>query len=307
MIPTLIFATLIIFFLMRMIPGHVIDLMLSQHDVAADPLTREKVLEELGLDVPVHVQYVRWIGDIVLRGDLGDSLWRGTPVWDHIKNRIPITLQLGFLSLLISLIIAIPIGVYSAIRQDTILDYLGRTVSILGLAVPYFWVATMVMVYPAIWWGWSPQTELISFWEDPLGNLGQFIIPAVILGLFLSAVTMRMTRAMMLEVLRHDYIRTAWAKGATENIIIYRHALKNALIPVITLVGIQTPILIGGTVVIETIFSLPGIGLLLYDSVQQRDYPMISGLLLVIGVFILIINLLVDLSYGALDPKVRYN
>jgi peptide/nickel transport system permease protein len=305
LIPTLILATLIIFLLIRMVPGHVIDLMLSQHDFDADRLTREKIEQELGLDVPVHVQYVRWIGGVV-RGDLGTSLWRQTDVWQDIKERIPVTLELAVLSLLISLLFAIPIGVYSAVRQDTILDYVGRTISILGVAVPYFWVGTMIMVYPALWWGWSPSVELIRFSDDPAGNLKMFLIPAAVLGLVLSAVTMRMTRAMMLEVLRNDYVRTAWAKGAPENIVITRHALKNALIPVVTLVGIQVPILVGGTVVIETIFALPGIGLLLYEAVQQRDYPVISGLMLVIGIFVLLINLLVDLSYGLLDPKVRY-
>lgn len=307
LIPTLVFATLIIFFLIRMVPGHVIDLMLSQHDVAADTMTRELIKKELGLDVPVHVQYVRWVGNVIFHGDLGRSLWRETEVWEDIKERIPVTFELGILSLVISLIFAIPIGVYSAVRQDTFLDYIGRTISILGLAVPYFWVGTMIMVYPALWWGWSPPVELIPFREDPVGNLKMFLVPAAVLGLLLSAVTMRMMRAMMLEVLRNDYIRTAWAKGAPEKIVIFRHAIKNALIPVVTLVGIQVPILIGGTVVIEQIFSLPGMGLLLYEAVQQRDYPVISGLMLVIGIFVLIINLLVDLSYGLLDPKVRYN
>ncbi|MFP3998602.1 MAG: ABC transporter permease [Desulfobacterales bacterium] len=305
LIPTLIVATLIIFFLIRMVPGHVIDLMLSQHDVAADKMSRELIEKELGLDVPVHVQYVRWIGGVV-QGDLGRSLWRETKVWEDIKERVPVTLELGLLSILISLIFAIPIGVYSAVRQDTALDYIGRTISILGIAVPYFWVGTMIVVYPAIYWGWSPPVELIWITEDPVGNLKQFLVPAAVLGLLLSAVTMRMMRAMMLEVLRNDYIRTAWAKGAPEKIVIFRHALKNALIPVVTLVGIQIPILIGGTVVIEQIFALPGMGLLLYEAVQQRDYPVITGLMLVIGIFVLIINLLVDLSYGLLDPKVRY-
>ncbi len=307
LLPTLVLATVIIFFLIRMVPGHVIDLMLSQHDVAAESLTRQAIEEELGLDVPVYLQYARWLRNVVIHGDLGRSLWRQTDVWQNIKERIPVTFELGMLSLAISLLFAIPIGVYSAIRQDTMLDYLGRSISILGLAVPYFWVGTMIMVYPAIWWGWSPSVELIRFSDNPVDNLKMFLVPAAVLGLLLSAVTMRMTRAMMLEVLRNDYIRTAWAKGAPEKTVIFRHALKNALIPVVTLVGIQVPILIGGTVVIEQIFALPGIGLLLYEAVQQRDYPVISGLMLVIGIFVLFINLLVDLSYGLLDPKVRYN
>ena len=210
------------------------------------------------------------------------------------------------LALIISLLTAIPIGVYSAIRQDTMGDYVGRTISILGVAVPSFWLGTMLMVYPALWWGWSPSMELIKFGDDPIGNLKMFLLPAAVLGLLLSAVTMRMMRAMMLEVLRQDYIRTAWAKGVKERVVIFRHALKNALIPVVTLIGLQVPILIGGTVVIEQIFVLPGLGLLMFEAVEQRDYPIITGLMLVIGFFVLIINLIVDLSYGLLDPKVRY-
>lgn len=306
LIPTLILATLIVFFLIRMVPGHVIDLMLSQQDLSADKMTRQRIEKELGLDVPIHIQYVRWMGKMILHGDLGKSLWRQTSVWKDIKQRIPVTFELALMSLAISLLFAIPIGVYSAVRQDTAFDYVGRTVSILGVAVPYFWVATMIMVYPAIWWGWSPPVELIRFSGNPIGNLKMFLIPSAILGLLLSAVTMRMTRAMMLEVLRNDYVRTAWAKGAPEKIVIVRHVIKNALIPVVTLIGIQVPILVGGTVVIEQIFALPGIGLLLYDAVQQRDYPVITGLMMVIGLFVLVINLLVDLSYGLLDPKIRY-
>ncbi len=306
LIPTLILATVIVFFLIRMVPGHVIDLMLSQQDISADKVTREYIEKELGLDVPVHVQYVRWIGGVIFHGDLGQSLWRKTDVWNDIVQRVPVTFELGIFSLLIGLFFAIPIGVYSAIRQDTALDYVGRTISILGVAVPYFWVGTMIMVYPALWWGWSPSVELIRFTDDPIGNLKMFLLPAAVLGLFLSAVTMRMTRTMMLEVLRNDYIRTAWAKGASERIVIVRHALKNALIPVVTLIGIQVPVLVGGSVVIEQIFALPGMGLLLYEAVVNRDYPVISGVMLVLGVFILLVNLLVDLSYGLLDPKVRY-
>lgn len=306
LIPTLIFATLIVFFLIRMVPGNVIDLMLSQQDICADKVTRQQIEHELGLDVPVHIQYVRWISGVALRGDLGRSLWRQTDVWQDIKAKIPVTAELSILSLLVSLLVAIPIGVYAAVRQDTILDYFGRTVSILGIAVPYFWVGTLVIIYPALWWGWSPSVQLIKFSDDPWGNIKMFIVPAIILGLLMSAVTMRMTRAMMLEVLRNDYIRTAWAKGAPEKIVIVRHALKNALIPVVTLIGIQVPTLVGGTIVIEHIFSLPGIGMLLYDAVLQRDYTVITGLMLVIGFIVLIVNLLVDLSYGLIDPKVRY-
>jgi peptide/nickel transport system permease protein len=191
-------------------------------------------------------------------------------------------------------------------RQDTAGDYVGRSFSILMLAVPSFWMGTMVMVFPSIWWGWSPEVKFVTFRDNPLQNLSQMIIPAIILGTSLSAVTMRLTRTMLLEVLRQDYIRTAWAKGLSERLVVGRHALRNALIPVVTLIGLQAPLLIGGAVIMEQIFVIPGMGLLLLDAVNQRDYPIITGVFLIVGVAVMVINLLVDLSYGLLDPKVRY-
>lgn len=306
LIPTLFIATLIVFCSIRLIPGDIIDLMVSQHDIADAEVTRESLKQVLGLDMPIHAQYYKWIKEIVLHGNFGNSLWKGTKVSDEILFRFPVTLELGSIGLLIGLIIAFPVGVYSAIRQDTVGDYIGRSISILGIAIPGFWLGTMVVVYPALWWGWSPPIDLPPLREDPIGNLKTFIIPGAVLGLALSGVTMRMTRAMMLEVLRQDFIRTAWAKGLRERLVILRHALKNALIPVVTLIGLYVPILIGGTVVMEQIFVLPGMGLLMLEAIYQRDYPIITGLMLFIGVFVLFVNLLVDLSYGFLDPKVRY-
>jgi peptide/nickel transport system permease protein len=306
LLPTLFFASLIVFITVRLIPGDIIDLMLSQNDVAADKKSREQVVAALGLDKPVGEQYLRWVGAILLRGDLGASLWQNTPVTELLRARLPVTFQLGFFALIVALLIALPIGVYSAIRQDTKGDYVARSFSILLLAVPSFWLGTMVMVFPSIWWGWSPQVNFVPFFQDPLANLSQMVLPAVILGAALSAITMRLTRTMMLEVLRQDYIRTAWAKGLSERLVVMRHALRNALIPVVTLVGLQAPLLIGGAVIIETIFVIPGMGLLLLEAVNQRDYPVITGVFLVVGVAVMLINLVVDLSYGLLDPKVRY-
>ena len=219
---------------------------------------------------------------------------------------MPITFELGFLALIVGMLIAIPIGVYSAIRQDTKGDYLTRSFSILMLAIPSFWMGTMVMVFPSIWWGWSPEVKFFNFTVNPVQNLKQMIVPAIILGSALSAITMRMTRTMMLEVLRQDYIRTAWAKGLGERRVVMRHALRNALIPVVTLIGLQAPLLIGGAVIMEQIFVIPGMGLLLLDAVNQRDYPIITGVFLIVGLAVMLINLIVDLSYGLLDPKVRY-
>ena len=226
---------------------------------------------------------------------------------EAILERLPVTIELGLMAILIGLVIALPIAIYSAIRQDTAADYVGRSIAIIGLATPNFWLAIMVMIYPAIWWGWSPPLELIPFSEDPLGNLGVFLIPSVILGTASAAATMRMTRTMMLEVLRQDYIRTAWAKGLKERVVIMRHAIKNALIPVVTLIGLQLPILVGGAVIMENIFNLPGLGRLLLTALNDRDYPMVSGVNLFFATMVVGVNLMIDMIYPFLDPRVRYS
>jgi peptide/nickel transport system permease protein len=305
LIPTLLIASIIVFVTIRMIPGDVIDLMLSQNDIGADKRSREQLVHALGLDQSMPEQYLRWVGAI-LQGDLGNSLWHATPVLSEVLDRLPVTFELGAMALVIGLVIALPIGVYSAMRQDTPGDLIARSVAILLLAVPSFWMGTMVMVFPSIWWGWSPEVNYVKFTEDPWQNLKQMIVPALVLGTSLSAVTMRMTRTMMLEVLRQDYIRTAWAKGLQERVVILRHAVRNALIPVVTLIGLQAPLLIGGAVIIEQIFVLPGMGLMMLEAVNQRDYPVITGVFLVVGVTVMLINLVVDLSYGVLDPRVRH-
>jgi len=306
-IPTLFIVTIIVFLSVRLIPGDVVDMMLSEMGPeAGGSFDREAIEKTLGLDVPIHVQYGRWIGDISLHGSLGESLRGGQPVTEKIFSRLPITFQLGVMAIIIALLIAIPIGVYSSIRQDTLGDYVGRSIAIIFISVPNFWTGTIIMIYPSIWWGWSSPMELIKFVDDPLGNLGMFIIPAVLLGMMLSGATMRMTRTMMLEVLRQDYIRTAWSKGLKERVVIIRHALKNALIPVVTLIGYQMPLLIGGSVIIEQIFVLPGIGRLMLESLNQRDYPIISGINLFVATAMITINLIIDLTYAYLDPRVQY-
>ncbi|MFA7503291.1 MAG: ABC transporter permease [Burkholderiaceae bacterium] len=305
LLPTLFFASLIVFASIRLIPGDVIDLMLSQNDVAADQFSRDQLVTALGLDKPMVTQYFDWISGIVLHADFGQSLWHSTPVRELLLQRLPVTFELGFLALLIGLLVAIPVGVYSAIRQDTAGDYITRSAAILMLAVPSFWLGTMAMVLPSIWWGWAPDVSFVRFTEDPVRNLKQMLLPAIILGTSLSAITMRMMRTMMLEVLRQDYIRTAWAKGLGEWLVVVRHALRNALIPVITLIGLMAPLLIGGAIIIEQIFVIPGMGLLLLDAVNQRDYPIITGVFLIVGIAVMLINLVVDLTYGLFDPKVR--
>ena len=321
-IPTLFLLSILVFLTVRFIPGDVIDLMAQRMEAAGGGyIDRELMLRRLGLDVPAHVQYGRWIGVLpapdrvtgeshfngILQGTFGESMLPGHwSVEEAILGRLPVTIELGVLAIVISLLIALPVGIYSAIRQDTGADYVGRTIAVIGLATPNFWLGIMVMTFPAIWWGWAPPMELIPFTEDPLGNLGVFLIPSLILGTASSAATMRMMRTMMLEVLRQDYIRTAWSKGLRERVVIIRHTLKNALIPVVSLIGLQLPILVGGAVIMENIFNLPGLGRLLVNALNERDYPVVSGVNLFFAAGVMGINLLIDLIYPYLDPRIRY-
>jgi peptide/nickel transport system permease protein len=317
MIPTMLVVTIIVFLSVRFIPGDVIDTMIAQmgSSGSVSRIDRQYLEKAMGLDVPMHIQYVRWLGVApqedgsfrgLLQGDLGKSLWKSQPVTSLLIQRLPVSLELAVIALLTALLTAIPIGVYSAIRQDTRGDYVGRSVSILFVSVPAFWIATMVMVYPSIWWRWSPALEYVPFFNDIKGNVLQFIIPGFIMGMVLGGTLMRMTRTMMLEVLRQDYVRTAWAKGLGEMTVISRHVIKNALIPVVTIIGIVVPIVLGGTVVIEQIFALPGVGLLMYDALTFRDYPVISGVNLFLAAVVIACNFIVDLTYAWLDPRIQY-
>ena len=321
-IPTLFILSIIVFLSVRFIPGDAIDVMESKSSFAAAgaEANRETLERMLGLDVPVYVQYGRWIGVLptpdwntdesgfngILQGSLGESLFGHWPVEERILDRLPVTIELGVMAIVIGLVIALPVGIYSAMRQDTAADYAGRSVAIIGMATPNFWLGIMVMIYPALWWGWMPSPEYIPLVEDPLGNLGMFIIPSVILGTASAAGTMRLTRTMMLEVLRQDYIRTAWSKGLNERVVVLRHAVKNALIPVVTLIGLQLPILVGGAVIIENIFALPGVGRLMLVALNDRDYPVVSGVNLFFAAVVMGSNLFIDLIYPYLDPRVRY-
>ena len=319
-IPTVFILTILVFLSARFIPGDTIDAMLGRLSTQAVFLDREALVHMLGLDVPVHVQYGRWIGVLptpdwitgeshfkgLLQGTLGESLMGSWTVEEKIIGRLPVTIELGVMAIVIGLVIALPVGIYSAIRQDTAADYAGRSIAIIGLATPNFWLALMVMIYPAIWWDRAPPLVYIPFTEDPLGSLKGLFIPSLILGTAASATTMRMTRTMMLEVLRQDYIRTAWSKGLRERVVVIRHTIKNALIPVITLIGLQLPILVGGSVIIENIFNLPGLGGLMLTALNDRDYPVVSGINLFFAAGVMAINLLIDLIYPYLDPRVRY-
>jgi len=288
--------------IIRLLPGNVVMLMLSEQGYAGDRARLERML---GLDKSFVRQYCAYIGN-VFRGDLGVSFWTKEPVLDEILRRLPVSLELAVLAMLFGLVIAVPTGIFSAVRQDTWLDYLFRTGAIGGLSVPGFWMATVVIVGASIWWQWVPPMRYTPFARDPVKNLAQLLLPAIILGLALSASVMRMTRSMVLEVLREDYVRTAWAKGLPESLVITRHVLKNAMIPVVTVMGLQLSALLGGTVIMESIFVIPGMGKFLLDAITWRDYPVIQGINLFLATGVIALNLLIDVVYGFLDPRIRF-
>lgn len=307
MIPTLLVVSLIVFTIMRVIPGDVAALIAtrggegiaSQEDIAA-------LREKIGLNDPLPIQYAKFIFGLV-RFDVGNSLWSGRPVIAELLSRLPLTVELALLAVTTSVSIAIPIGVMSAMRQDTWVDYVFRVISISGLALPSFWLGVLIILFLSIYFRWIPPLGYTDVFVDPWKNIQQMIWPALALGFRLSAIVSRMTRSTMLEVLREDYIRTAWAKGLRERVIIFRHALKNALLPVITITGLQLGVLLGGTVIAETIFTLPGVGRFLIDSINHRDYPVVQTIVMWLAIVFSFINLSVDLAYAWLNPRIRFH
>jgi peptide/nickel transport system permease protein len=302
LVPTLALITVLVFSIIRLLPGDIVTLMMSEQGYAGD---KAKLEQMLGLDKPFYWQYATYVGK-VLQGDLGVSFWTKEPVLDEILRRLPVSLELAVLAMFFGLVIALPAGIVSGIRQDTWLDYVFRSSAIGGLSVPGFWIATVVIVSASIWWQWVPPMRYTPLTRDPVRNLSQLVLPAIILGLALSASIMRMTRSMVLEVLREDYVRTAWAKGLPERLVVARHVLKNAMIPVVTVMGLQLSALLGGTVIMESIFVLPGMGKFLLDAITWRDYPVIQGINLFLATGVILLNLLIDLIYGFLDPRIRY-
>jgi peptide/nickel transport system permease protein len=301
-IPSLLIASLIVFTLPRLIPGDVVQLMLEEKAYGRD---LEDLRAKLGLDRPIPVQYVDWVRRLA-RGDLGESLWTHQPVLAELARRMPVTLMLGSLAIVVAVVIGVPIGILSAVRPDSALDFVARSGAILGLSVPGFVQAIVVILLPAIWWGWTPRMGFTELAQGPATYLLQFILPAIILGTASAAAIMRLTRGMLLEVLRQDYVRTAWAKGLRERVVVLKHSLKNAIIPVVTVLGLQIAQIAGGSVIIESIFGLPGMGQFLVEAITQRDYPVIQGINLLIVVIIVATNLLVDLFYASIDPRIRY-
>lgn len=305
MIPTLFLVSVLMFSLLRVSPEDPVQLLAETGNLQPDDIAALR--KQLGLDEPAVTQYFKWSKSFV-QGDFGKSYTRTgqkADVGDLITRAFPISLQLGIMAILIGLCISIPLGVISAVRFNSWIDQAARLFMVIGLSVPSFWLATMVIVYPSIWWNYSPPLTYTSPGEDLLKNLQQFIVPAFLAGLVLSASTSRLMRSMMLDVWRQDYIRTAKAKGLAESRVIFRHALRNALIPVITSIGLQAGIIIGGSAIIETIFNLPGIGQLLVTATGARDYPVIQTVAMMISAFVIFLNMIVDVSYGIIDPRIR--
>ncbi len=302
-VPTLFLVSVIVFLMMRLMPGDVAIRMVEGHAYAP---TIDALRKELGLDRPAYVQYLDWVGQIVLRGDFGRSYWTRQPIWDEFVRRFPVTLELAALTILISVVIGVIVGIVSAVRQDTVADYVGRVFAILALSVPYFGLAVLVVVLPSIYFKWTPLWTYVPFTSDPLGNLKVLIVPALVFGVTRAGPIMRIMRSSLLDVLRQDYVRTAWSKGLSERTVILRHALKNAMIPVITLVGLQTPLYIGGSVIIEAIFRLPGVGLFFFEALTRLDYPVVQSVNLIVAAIVVGLNLMIDLTYAFLDPRIRY-
>jgi peptide/nickel transport system permease protein len=305
-VPTLLGAATLVFVIMRVIPGDV-TLLIFGGDAAGhiDPKQLAAMRHRLGLDQPLLVQFGTWLWGVV-RLDFGTSLWTGRPVIEELLIRLPLSLELALLSTIVSVLIAIPLGMLAAVRQDSWVDYVIRVFSIGGLAIPGFWVGIITILALVIFFGWGPPLEFTPPWVDPWANLSMMFWPVLTVGYRYSAVTTRMTRSTVLEVLREDYIRTAWAKGLRERSVVIRHALKNAMLPVITLIGTEFAFLIGGLVVTETVFTLNGVGRFVIDAVAHRDYPVVQALVFLIASSFVIVNLLVDLTYAWFDPRIRY-
>lgn len=306
-VPVLLGVSIVIFVLMRIVPGDVAVAILAGPDGSGsvNPAALEELREKLGLNRSLPAQYVDWIWGF-LRGDWGDSYRSNASILSEIRTRLPLTFEMATLTVAISLLIGLPSGIIMAIRQNTWIDYLARILSIGGLTMPTFWVATLMLLIMVVWFGWSPPLDYAHFWNNPWKNIQQVIWGALAMGYLFAAIFARMTRSALLEVLRQDYVRTAWSKGLSERTVVVRHALKNSLLPIVTIVGVQYATLLGGTVIMERIWNLPGLGSSLVDAVDSRDIVVVQDIVLVFAVIVLLVNLAVDIMYAWLDPRVRY-
>jgi peptide/nickel transport system permease protein len=304
-----IVVSIVIFLLMRVAPGDVALMVISQGEEDfnpedVDPVALERIQKLLGLDRPLHVQYLCWLVDVITL-DWGISFYTNKPIMDEFVNRAPVTLQLGFYTVVLSVFLGIPLGIVMALRQDSWRDYVGRVFSLGGLSMPNFWIATLVIVAGVYIFSWSPRILYSHVWEDPLANVFILFWPALIGGYSSMGTKARMMRSTMLEVLRQDYIRTANAKGLRHFVVIYRHAMKNALLPVITVIGISVAAIIGGSVIMETIFQLPGLGVYIVRAMNQRDFPVVQSMVAIVAVWIIMTNIVIDVAYAWLDPRIR--
>lgn len=306
-LPTLLLITIILFVMIRVVPGDpaLLTLLGDLGHGHVDAAELEAMRHKLGTDRPIVVQYYTWLWDMV-RGDFGDSMWYGDPVWSELKQKFPTTLELTVLAFVIGFTLAVPLGILSAVKQDSWIDYIARAFSFTGIAIPTFWAGILTIFILVRVFDWLPQIGFVPFWEDPLTNIQQMIWPAAVLGFYNVAIVARITRSAMLDVLREDYIRTARAKGLHEVVVLFRHALKNAILPVLTVSGWQVGHLISGAVITEAIFLVPGIGITLVEATFHRDYTMIQGVVFTVSLGILTLNLAIDLLYAWIDPRIRY-
>jgi peptide/nickel transport system permease protein len=302
MIPTIVGISIIIFLMVRLMPGDIVDVLLGG-DAVATQEQKDQVREQLGLTGSYPEQYWSWASGVVT-GDFGESYRNTEPVADVLSRAVPITLELMILALLIATLIGVPLGVISAVRRDSVSDYASRVGGLVGISIPSFWLATLLLLFTSRVFGWVPPITYVKFFDDPLTNLTQFILPAISISVFTLAIVMRMVRATMLEVLGQDYVRTARAKGVQHRLVVYRHALRNALIPVVTIIGFEIGILMGGAAIVEIIFGLPGVGYVLLNAIFNRDYPVVQGATLLIAVIFVVSNTVVDIVYGWLDPRI---
>lgn len=303
LIPAVFLVCVIVFALMRMVPGDAVDSIIYKYSSMGVAVDRTEVEAMLGLDQPGVIQFFSWLKG-ALTGSLGDSLFEHESVASIIGRQLPVTLELGIMTLVFSCLLSIPLGLFCAAKQDSLPDYVFRVVSILLVSIPVFWIATMVIIYPALYLNYAPPTDYVSFFQDPLENLRMFLIPALLGALMQAGIQMRAVRTMTLEVMRLDYIRTAWAKGTKERVILFKHAFRNAMIPVVTMIGGSAASMIGGSVIMESIFNIPGIGQQVIVSLGSRDYPVVQGCVLVFAIFVMLVNLFVDVCYKWIDPRI---
>ncbi len=303
LIPTLLVVTIVTFALMRLMPGSAVDLILNKYQAMGFTVDRQDVVVQLGMDKPAVQQYFIWLGDL-LRGDMGDSLFQNQSVASLIAEKLPITLELAVFTMIIINVISIPAGVITAARQDSVGDYIIRVISIILMAMPLFWIGTLVLIYPAKWWGYAPTITYVSIFKNFTENMKMFLVPSVLGALVQVGMQMRMVRTSVLDVMRQDYVRTAWSKGITEHDVLYGHALRNSMIPVITIIGGSVAGLVGGSVILENLFNIPGLGSCMVTALNNYDYPLVQGCVVVLAAIVMVVNLIVDVAYKWCDPRV---